>query len=160
MDQIQSITQRFTVFFARELALQAASPLAEGVEMGFRVQASNGEVLEEFCFKRQAGTNSIIAGPGATPQVIFTLTPQAAEEILNDPSEDIGAIGVNIAKLIASTDADKRISVKLKSGFMELFTKGYFGVIAKGGQQFASHLAAMGLNGITAIRNTIKGMKG
>src|SRR6267142_638065 len=50
-----------------------------------------------------------------------------------------------------STDANKRIAIQLKAGFLTLFSKGYFGVVTAGGAQFASFLATRGLSGMSAI---------
>ena len=159
MDSSSDLTQRFRDYFDREIANRAAKSLADGVQIEIKIQGSDGSVVEQLLFTRKAGRNEIIQGPAPEPQIIFVLTPAAAEEILNDPADQIGTIGVNIVKLIASPDANRRVSVKLRTGFMTLFNKGYFGVLANGGQEFAAFLASKGLGGIGAIKDAIKNLR-
>ncbi len=149
-------TERFMSYFDREVAQKAAKTIADGSEVEFRVSGPNEEV---FTFTKSGGKNTIRAGAALDPQVVFTLPQQAANEILADTSGEIGEIGVNIAKLIVTSDANRRVSFKLKTGFLTLFSKGYFGVVTAGGAAFASYLASRGLNGISGIKAAFKKMK-
>ena len=155
MDTTQngSLTERFSAYFDREVAQKAAGSLGNGVQILFQIDT------EHFTFTKVAGRNRVVAGAAQDPELVFTLTAQAAEAILADPSDDVGAIGVHIAKLIVSPDANKRVSIKFKVGFLKLFSKGYFGVITAGGSQFASYLASRGLNGMSAIKTALKKIK-
>lgn len=157
--QAQSFFPRFEKYFQKPVAQQAAHSLADGAEMEFQVATSDGKVLERFTFTREGGRNKLVPSPARSPQLLFTLTPPAAGAILDDPAEDIGPIGVNIAKLIVSTDANRRVSIQFKAGFFSLFQKGYFGVITAGGSQFASYLASRGLSGMGAIKAALKKIK-
>ena len=150
----RGLVERFGDYFARPVAENAAKSLGNGAEIEFRIGAA-----EIFTFTRQAGRNAVRAGAAGDPQVVFALSATAAEEILADSSEDIGQIGVQIAKLIVSPDANRRVSVKLKTGFLTLWNKGYFGVIAAGGGPFAAFLASKGLNGLGAIKDTLKNLR-
>jgi hypothetical protein len=156
-----SFRDRFQAYFEREIAAKAAAPLANGVEIELSV-AEHGETPAEgdvFTFTKSGGKNQLKAGPAEDPQVLFTMTPRAAEAVLNDPAEDIGHLGVGILKLIVSTDANNRISIKLKAGFLTLFSKGYFGVVTAGGAGFAAFLASRGLSGMGAIKDALKKMR-
>jgi hypothetical protein len=148
-----SYTERFSQYFDREVAQKAAKSISNGAEMEFHV----GE--EVFSFTKQGGANKIRAGKAGDPQLIFTLTPGAADAILADPSEDIGSIGVHIAKLVCAHQPDQKISMQFKAGFLSLFSKGYFGVLSTGGSQLASFLASKGLSGMSAIKDVLKKMK-
>jgi len=155
-----NFTPRFSEYFNREVAQSAAKSIADGAEMLFQIAGSDGKVQESFTFTRSGGKNQIVATPAQSPHLVFTLTPSAAEQVLSDPSDEIGAIGINIMKLVTSPDANRRVSVKLKAGFITLFTQGYFGVITTGGGAFASFLASKGLNGMGAIKSALKKMQG
>lgn len=144
---------RFSQYFDREVAQKAAKSLSDGAEMQFHVAD------EVFTFTKVSGKNAIKPAAARDPQLIFTLTPGAADSILADTAEEIGQIGVNIAKMIATHDADKKVSVKFKAGFLSLFAKGYFGIVTAGGSQLASFLASKGLNGINGIKDALKKMK-
>lgn len=138
--------ERFSAYFDREVARKAAAPLSDGIEIEIQIEQ------ELLTFTRTAGSNQVRAGGGLNPQLSFTLTPGAAETILSDPAEEIGAIGVSIARLIFSQDADKKVSLKFRAGFLSLWNKGYFGVLKAGGTEFSSYLASRGLNGLSAIK--------
>jgi hypothetical protein len=153
-------TDRFAAYFDRPVAQKAAQSLADGVEIEFRVAGSDGSALETFTFTRTGGRNQLVRAGARDPQLVFTLTPAAADQILDDPSEEVGAIGVAIARLIVSADANRRVKLSLKAGFLTLFSKGYLGVVTAGGASFASFLASRGLNGIGGIKSALKNLKG
>jgi hypothetical protein len=149
-----AFTERFQEYFRKEAAVQAAGSLGNGVEIEIQVDG------ETFYFTKEKGQNQVKPGSAPDPEILFNLTPAAAEQILADPAEDVGTIGVNIAKLVVSTDARKRVGVKFKAGFLRLWSKGYFGVLKAGGTQFASYLASRGLSGIDAIKSMLGKLKG
>ncbi|MCM2323328.1 MAG: hypothetical protein NDJ90_08715 [Oligoflexia bacterium] len=151
-----TLTQRFQTYFDRDVAQKAASSLANGAQIEIQIQGGDGKPAETFTFTRENRKNRIVPGPAAEPQLLFLLTEQAAEAILSDPSQEIGPIGVGIAKLILSPDASRRVSIRFKAGFLTLFTQGYFGVVTAGGAHFASYLASKGLNGMGAIKAALK----
>ena len=151
-----SITQRFRSYFDRDLAQKAAKSLSNGVEIEFKITS---EPPETFTFTKTGGKNQIRDGAAEDAQLLFTLSPQAAAEILSDPATDIGEIGVNIMRLVVAGDANRRITVKFRAGFLSLFAKGYLGVVAAGGGAFASYLASRGLSGMGAIKAALKKLK-
>jgi hypothetical protein len=153
MDASFSFHERFSKYFDREVAEKAARPLSDGVEIEFRVAE------EIFTFTRESGRNQIKTGPAKDPQLLFSLTPAAAESILTDPSDEIGTIGVNILKLMVAPDDTRKVSIWFKAGFLTLFSKGYLGVLATGGSQFAAFLASRGLTGLGAIKAAINKLK-
>jgi hypothetical protein len=156
MSEATSYTDRFSQYFSRDVAERAARSIANGAEMLFEIADSSGAIIESFTFTRSSRHNQVIAGPAQDPQISFRLTPAAAEEILSNASDDIGEIGIQIAKLAISSDANRRVSVRFRAGFLSLFGKGYFGVLAAGGSAFASFLASRGLGGMGAIKAALK----
>ena len=146
-------TQRFQKYFDRDVAQKAAKSISNGAEIEFRVGA------EIFTFTKISGKNTIEARTARDPQLVFILTPSAADSILDHSSDDIGSIGVHISKMIASPEGDRKVSIQFKAGFLSLFSKGYFGVRTTGGSQLASYLASKGLNGMGAFKDILKKMK-
>lgn len=153
MDYSSPLTERFSKYFERDIAQTAAKSLNDGIEMEFRVEN------EVFTFTKSQGRNQVIQGNARDPQLLFNLTPLAAEAVLNDTNEEIAPIAIHIVKLILSPDQNKKISVRFKAGFLTLFSGGYFGVLATGGGQLTSYLASQGLNGIGAIKTLINKLK-
>jgi hypothetical protein len=157
-----SFTDRFSAYFDRPVAQTAAKSLADGAEIQFQVSdpAEPRKPIETFTFTKQNKRNQIVPGAARKPQVSFELTPAAAEAILAEPAEDVGAIGVGIAKLVVSQDPAKKVGMKFNTGFLGLFSNGYLGVVAAGGGAFASFLASRGLNGVSGIKEALKKLKG
>lgn len=154
-----SYAERFQEYFSRDVAMKAAGSLSDGAEMEFRIESTSASP-EVFTFRRDSGKNAIEPGPAKSAQVVFELTPGAADSILGTPStSDIGAIGVGIARLILSQDPSQKVRFRLNAGILSLLTKGYFGVVAAGGSGFASFLASKGLGGIGALKNAVKKFK-
>lgn len=149
-------TPRFSAYFDRQVAQKAASSLSDGVEIELKIEGSDSQAPETLTFTRSGGKNIVRDGSAKGPQIVFTLSPGAAEAILSDASEDIGAIGVQIARLILAPQSGQRIQIFIHAGFLSLFSKGYFGVVAAGGASFAAYLASRGLNGIGALKTALK----
>jgi hypothetical protein len=155
----QSFNPRFSAYFARDVAERAAKTLADGAEIEFRIEGSDGSALETFSFTRAQGKNLCRPTPAQSPQLIFRMTPLAAQAILEDESNEIGQIGIHIAKWVLSPDANKKVHIQFKSGFLTLFNKGYLGVIGAGGAEFAAFLASKGLSGMSAIKTVLSKFK-
>ena len=150
-------SERFAAYFDRSVAQSAAKSIGDGAEIEFRI-GTGKDITETFTFTKQGGRNRVELRPAADPQVVFIVPPQAAEEILANAADDIGSIGVGIAKLIVANDSSRRVSLQLKAGFFTLLGKGYLGVLTAGGTAFASFLAQHGLNGMGAIKSALKKM--
>lgn len=144
---------RFQDYFQRPIAQEAASSLSDGIQVEIRVDT------EIFVLTRKNGSNTVETGASMSPDLVFSLTPAAAEKVLTGPSENIGEIGVHIARLVFSQDPAERIAFHIRAGFLTLFSRGYFGVIPKGGTAFAGFLASKGLSGMSAIKAAIKNAK-
>jgi hypothetical protein len=153
---------RFEAYFKKDAALKAAKSLSDGSEIEFRIGMPDlgDQGPEVFTFTREKGTNSLKSGAARSPQVVFTLTPPAAEKILAHPSEDVASIGVHIAQMIVQPKDGAKIDVQLKAGFLSLISNGYLGVVTSGGLDFANFLASKGLSGMGAIKDVIKKLKG
>ena len=152
--------QRFNEYFSRPVAERASASLANHVEVEFKITDSGGELLETFVFTREGGQNRVLSKSATDPDLVFTLTPSAAQKIIESTATEIGPIGVEIARLIVSPDANRRVSVKIKTGFFTLFSKGYLGVVTAGGKEFAQHLHTLGLTGPMALKALIKKLSG
>jgi hypothetical protein len=149
----ESTFERLREYFSRPVAEKAASSLANGVQIELRVSE------ELFTFTRRGSQNVVEEGAASSPEIRFTITPQALEAILAEESEDIATIGIHIMKLVVSTDANRRVAVQFQAGFLKLWSKGYFGVLKSGGSQFAQHLASLGLSGMDAIKAALSNLK-
>lgn len=155
----QRFFERFVDYFSQPVAEKAAHTLANGAEIELRIVNSDHTPQEIFTFTRKDKKNVLLPIPAQEPQVVFILTPDAAEAILGDSTQDIGQIGVNILKLVFSTDANRRVGFQFKAGFLTLFSKGYLGILTTGGTAFSAALAEKGLSGLSAIKKVLQNIK-
>ena len=151
----------FSEFFQREVAKKAARSLTNEIGIEFRITPAGSEnATEIFYFTRVGGINTVRPGTSPDPEVIFTLPPKAADQILAITSDEVGAIGVEIAKLLVTQDPEIKVRAKLRGGFFTLFSRGYLGVLKEGGGSFAAFLASKGLGGLDSIKKIIQKLKG
>jgi predicted GNAT superfamily acetyltransferase len=146
-----SYHERFKAYFEREVAEKAAHSLSSGAEIEIQILDSSLKAVETLTLTRSGGKNVVLATPAQSPQLVFLTPVAAAESILSETSQDIAMIGINILKLVTSTEAERRLRIQFKAGFLSLFSKGYLGVLTAGGSSMAQYLASKGLNGIGSI---------
>lgn len=144
---------RFESYFSKPVAEEAARSLSKGSEIEFQITSADS-AKEIFTFQRQDKKNHIKAGPASSPQIRFILTCDAADQILEFKSDNVGEIGIHILKIFFSeSPSDKKpMRFEIESGFLGLLSKGYLGVLAQGGAAFAGFLASKGLGGMSAIK--------
>lgn len=160
MNMEDQVLNRLEDYFSRPVALRAGEPLGKKAQIELAIQSHEASTPMRYVFSREGNRNRIVPKTvNHQPDLTFGLSPQALDRILDDPSEDIGQIGVNIAKLIFSSNDDEKVSMQLHSGVLTLLKNGYFGVITSGGKSFSAFLAQRGFNGISAIRSAIGRLK-
>ncbi len=145
-------TDKFRDFFKRSVVQTATKSLVDGVEIEIQIKEFGDKPREIFCLRRENKLNITRSGPGDNPQIIMKLTPQAAVELLANPSENVGEIGVQCAMFLASPNLQRKLDLEFKAGFLALLSKGFVGVVLAGGKTFAAHLASKGLDGVGAIK--------
>ena len=114
---------RFRTYCARPVIEKALGLLGSGAEIEIRIRERGEKVREVFCYLKPKIKGDIRSGPGDKPQVILTLSPQAAVELLSNPSENGKEIGVHFATLMASPDPRRRLTLKLKAGVISLIMR-------------------------------------
>ena len=145
--------ERFQAYFEKSVAQDAAQSLSNNIEIEIQVDQFFGTLT------RQSGKNAFLNRAAQDPHLTFILTPKAADAILSYESDEIAEIGEHIAQLILNNDPESKIRVKVHTGILTLLSKGYFGVIAKGGGAFASYLASKGFKNIGAIKDAISKLR-
>jgi hypothetical protein len=107
--------------------------------------------------KNNAGQIIMIEGPPPPPQASLTFSAQLAREVLTLKSDEISDFGLLILR--AFLERPRRLQAKIHVGFIELWRKGWFGVLTLGGGRVASYLASQGLNGIGGIQRALKALR-
>lgn len=93
--------------------------------------------------------------PARSPDVEFSLSPDAIAFLKDLPGEDLAEFGIEVVKqILAGT-----VKVRVCGSVLNVLTKGYLGIIKEAGPDFLRFLAQHGLTGVSKIAAFIKNMK-
>jgi len=141
-------------FFGRAVSRRGTKPLKQTVLMALYIDESEPLSL----VKRDGFVQAEAKGPDS-PDLSFWAPRKALEQLQQNPTEDLGELGVGIVKLMAHPDPNFRIRTKVHIGIFELMRKGYLSIIPLGGTTLMKFLASRGLTGIGKIRTAIQSLR-
>jgi len=142
-------------FFERDVCRRATAPLGNGVEISIVVEGDDPLTL-----RKKNGKISLTPGTSEKPQMTFSVPRKALEELVGNPTEDIGEIGVAILKLMAASEPQRRLGAKVHIGVFDLLRYGYLSVLPLGGPSVMKFLSTKGLGGMGKIKDAISRMRG
>lgn len=148
MDKIKSFFEENT------LAQQAAYSIKNGREISLVIDGNS------YIFKKEDSKNKVEPGNSSSPDLVFEIPKQAAEELLSKSFESVGAVGIFIFEKMLSSDPEHKVKARVKAGFLSLMTGGYLGVLAAGGVDVAKFLAQKGLSNPSKIKDAITKLRG
>ena len=140
-------------FLSSPLAVRASQGLSDHFCIALHVEG------EDFFLGRKKGRITLSRVVPRLPDVHFWVPLSTLRHILaltESPEIGIAALGVAIFEHIFTKDEDKKIKFRVDTGFLGLWSKGYFSVLKAGGPEVASYLARFGLNGLSAIKAVLK----
>jgi hypothetical protein len=83
---------------------------------------------------------------------VFHVSPDAVQTLINSETDDIGELGIAVAKMYLAGE----IKIKVHGSMISLLTNGYLGVIKSGGLSFARFLGSHGISGLGKIKDVIQ----
>lgn len=137
-------------FEGRPAARQALRYLKEGVEVGISI----GGMIDCALFQRE-GAPVVEKRPAENPDVVFQIRPESIYVLNNQPSEDVGDIGIAILKEMLAGN----ISLRVTGGVFEIVRNGYLEIIREGGTRVSAWLATHGMTSVAKIITTIKSLQ-
>lgn len=137
-------------FENRPVAREAAQPLKKDVEIGIII---DGQI--ECAFFKELDIPRFERRPAKKPDAIFSITAQGVDQLVATQSEDIGELGITILKAYAH----KQVHIKVTGPLLNFVTRGYLGVISKGGITFSKYLASKGLTSLGKIKTVISELR-
>lgn len=152
-----SLEQELQEFFSCTLAEKAAAGLNEKAVVALYVDGV------PIYFARRSGTNRLHKKAPAEPDVHFWLrlsTTRQLMELAKKPKTNMAHMGIAVFDAILSRDEERKIRFRVDSGFLSLWSKGYFSVLKAGGPEVASYMARLGLNSAAQIKVLLKKMRG
>lgn len=145
---------RLAALFARPVAARGMSPLKDGVALALYVDKAGPVTLT-----KESGKPVVRNEPPAKADFTFRIASNALTRLEAVESEDLGEVGVEIAKLMANPDPASRIHASVHVGPFDLFLKGYLGIFPLGGATLMRHLASSGLTSLGKIKEALSRMK-
>lgn len=143
-----------TTFFRRDVCKRATAPLKAGVEIGVSVEGAPALTLT----RTKQGFEVLERQPNK-PDMTFSIPLSSLEALCQNPSEDVGEIGIAIIQLMAHSDPEKRMGVKVHAGMLDLLWKGYLNVLPLGGSAVMKQLGTMGFSSLGKIKDGISKMR-
>jgi|GEM_PF-971181 len=153
IDHSQEISLRN--FFEQPVAQRAMKPIKDGSEIALCLM-SQGETIT---LTKQSGVPVIRIKTPSNPDMTFSIPQNALSQLTAIRTEDIGTIGIAIAKAMIAEDPEHRLGVQVHIGPFDLLMKGYLGVIPLGGKSFMKFLASKGFASLGQIREAISTLR-
>ncbi len=141
-------------FFKKPACQKATAPLREGASVCVVVSG------ERLGLIRRDGKMEVTESAPEKADMTFELPIESLRELADNPTEDIGELGIALLQLMAHSDPARRMGAKVHIGPFELLTRGYLGVLPLGGGTVMKYLASKGFTGISKIREGISRMRG
>ncbi len=136
-------------FFSSPLAQRAAKGLRDGVQIAIQIDG------EDFIFTKVKGKNQLIRGKATAPQISFSLSSNAMQNLVEIGTRNgttLGQVGQKIFEGILSQQEQNKIKSTIHASFLRLWSSGYFSVLKVAGPELAVYLKSIGFSGMAPIK--------
>lgn len=148
---------RLEKFLSSSLALKASQGLSDRISIALHVEG------ETYYFRRKKGQNTLVRVEEAKPDVHFWVPLSTLRHLLSLaelPGTGIGTMGVAIFEKIFTGADNQKVKFRVDTGFLGLWSKGYFSVLKAGGPEVASYLARFGFDSLSRVKEVLKKVRG
>lgn len=121
------------------------------------IQVDQGPVLT---LRRTKTQLEVVTETTTKPDLSFKIPLKSLQTLATETSDDIGEVGIELLKLLAAPQAEDRMEAKVHIGPMELFLRGYLGVLPLGGPSVMKFLANKGFSSISKIKEGLSRFRG
>lgn len=152
----KSWEEQFEKFLSSPLASKASQGLSDRICIAIHIDG------EAYFFRRKKGENTLSRVAGPKPDVHFWLHLSTLRHLLavaEKPDAGIATVGIAIFEHIFSKDEEKKIKFRVDTGFLNLWSKGYFSVLKAGGPEVASYLARFGFDSLSRVKDILKNIR-
>jgi len=146
--------QQLNAFFEKPACRKGTTPLGKSVEIALYI-GDNGPAT----LSKESGEPTIVDAEPKKADMSFWIPEETLRELISAKHNDVGEIGIDIAKAMIHEDPTRRMRAKVHIGLFDLVRKGYLSVIPLGGASFMKFLASKGLTGMGKIKSVIQRMK-
>jgi len=141
-------------FCDRSVFQAGTKPLKNGTEIAIYVDGKGPLNL----IKREGRAVLLVEAPKKADLSLY-MAPGALAALSALSTEDVGEVGVEILKLMAESDPDRKVEVKVHIGIIDFVFHGYLGILPLGGATVMKFLASKGFNSISKIREAIANLR-
>ena len=148
-------------FFTSALSERAGAYLHERARIGFTVAHARGH--EAYVFYRRAGRNVFERCDDPAADVHFLVPRRTMRQLLAagaDPAAGIGSMGVLVIEHLFHFDPARKIRFRVATGYLSLWTRGYFSILKAGGPEVASYLARWGYGSLASLKELLHRLRG
>lgn len=148
---------RFEKFLTSPLAVKASQGLSDRISIAMHVDG------DTYFFRRKKGENTLTRVEDVKPDVHFWVPLSTLRHLLalaELPGTGIGTMGVAIFERIFTGDESLKVKFRVDTGFLGLWSKGYFSVLKAGGPEVASYLARFGFDSLSRVKDVLKNIRG
>lgn len=143
-----------TEFFSRDVCQRGAAPLKTGVQIAISVGGEG-----PFSLVKEKTTLVVNEQPPAKPDMTFEIAPQGLAQLKALDTDDLGLVGVEIAKRLLSDDPKTKMKARVHIGPFEILRNGYLGVLPLGGATLFQFLREKGFSGIGRIKKAMQNLR-
>ena len=149
--------KRMEAFLSSPLAVKASQGLSDRISIALHLDG------ETYFFRRKKGENTLTRVEDAKPDVHFWVPLSTLRHLLalaELPGTGIGTMGVAIFERIFASDESVKVKFRVDTGFLGLWSKGYFSVLKAGGPEVASYLARFGFDSLSRVKEVLRKVRG
>jgi hypothetical protein len=143
------------------LATSPAVRVAEvSLKNGAEVAITFTDVEGDWRLRKDTGSGLVLElAKAADPDFALRIPPRAGAAIYSRADSDVGELGVTFFEHIAAKDSDLRINVTVRSGLLKLNSRGWLGLLTRGGPTVMMWMARKGFRGPGAIATALGRLK-
>jgi hypothetical protein len=128
---------------------EVVTSLRDGVEIGLTIDSL------ECAYLQEEGRPRLEERAPKNPDVVFVISPDAAETLVKNSGTDVGEFGVEVLKQVLAGE----VKIRVPGSTLRIMKNGYLGIIKKGGKTFMKYLASNGVSSLSKIPGIIKNLK-
>ena len=147
-------------FLSHPAAQKATKPLSNRACVNVEFISSSLLEIKQCHFIKEKDSVSLQPQFHEKPDFTLRMTPQAVNIITQLNTDNVGEFGIVFFGRVISQNSEDKVEIKINSGFLNLITKNYIGVLAVGGPSVMAWLARKGVSGIGTIKAVIKKLAG
>ncbi|RMG10428.1 MAG: AAA family ATPase [Deltaproteobacteria bacterium] len=148
----ESAAKLQSFFRSSEAATKATRPLKRDAEVGITF---TDEPDTPYRFTMESGRGEVVPGTAKDEDFHLHLPPVAVDELVRLETDNLGEFAVAFFKCMLADEEERKIRVKLHSGFLKLTRRGYLKTLALGGPTVLAFMARQGLKGPAGIKKAI-----